>query len=298
MLLSKELEWRHLRYFVAVATELNFRKAAESLYISQPGLSRQIKQLEDVLGVALFERSTRKVTLTAAGSYLKTEVGFIGNHMESVVQQLKQIAQGNLGELRIGFLGSAMQNIIPELLLKLQELHPGIQTALTEMSNRAQLDQLLHDKLDLGFVRMARVPADLEMRPVFEDTFSLVVPKGQGRKPFKTLNQFQDTGFILFAQEYSPYYYDTVMSICENAGFTPKVAHKSVHAQTIFTLVANGMGVAIVPTSFQEGFKLNVDFIPLNQLPQRAVLSAVWKKSNRSPVLKHGLELLFGEGKV
>lgn len=290
-----QLELRHFNYFMAVAEELHYRKAAEKLFISQPGLSRQIKQMEEILGVKLFNRSKKKVSLTEAGQYLKEEVQFILNHLEITKKQLKLIDEGNSGELRIGFLGSAMQQVIPELLLGLRDAYPSIKTSLEELSNQAQVNAIMKDKLDMGFVRLARVPKELELKPVFEDTFSVVVPEDYDidQKSFKGMKTLQHEHFILFSQDYSPLYFDTVMSICEDAGFTPKVSHKSVHAQTIFTLVENKLGIAIIPTSLQYGFDMKVKFIALNKIKQRAVLSLIWKKDNRNPVLKNGIDLLL-----
>jgi DNA-binding transcriptional LysR family regulator len=290
-----QLELRHFNYFLAVAETLHFRQAAEKLFISQPGLSRQIKQMEEILGTRLFERNKRKVALTPAGEYLKTELEFVLNHLEVTKRQLKAISDGNLGEIRIGFLGSAMQNVIPELLLKLKEEYSGIKTSLEELSNNAQVNAVLKDKLDFGFVRLARVPKGIELRPVFEDTFSVVLPKGHklNSTSFKGVEQLSAESFVLFSQDYSPLYYDTVMSICEDAGFTPEVSHKSVHAQTIFKLVENHMGIAIVPTSLQYGFQMDVKFIELHKIQQRAILSVIWKSDNRNPVLQHCIDLLL-----
>ncbi|NNK75969.1 MAG: LysR family transcriptional regulator [Maribacter sp.] len=290
-----QLELRHFNYFLAVAEELHFRQAAEKLFISQPGLSRQIKQMEEILGTRLFERNKRKVALTPAGDYLKSELEFILNHLEVTKRQLKAIGEGNLGEIRIGFLGSAMQNVIPELLLQLKDKYSRIKTSLEELSNNAQVNAVLKDKLDFGFVRLSRVPKGIELHPVFEDTFSVVLPKGHSLNAtsFQGLHQLSTESFILFSQDYSPLYYDTVMSICEDAGFTPDVSHKSVHAQTIFKLVENSMGIAIVPTSLQYGFQMDVKFIELKKIPQRAVLSVIWKSDNRNPVLHRCIELLL-----
>ncbi|GMN06239.1 LysR substrate-binding domain-containing protein [Croceitalea sp. MTPC5] len=294
--MNYQIELRHLHYFLAVAEELHFRRAAEKLFISQPGLSTQIKRLEEVLETPLFLRDKKKVRLTAAGMYLKGEVAFLLNHLEQTKKQLKQIGAGHLGELRIGFLGSAMQKVIPKLLVRLKESHPGVHTSLEELSNNAQINALLKDRLDVGFVRLRRVPESLELRPVFEDTFSVVLPKDHKVKSatFKNMASFANDDFILFSQEYSPLYFDTVVSICEDAGFTPKVSHKSVHAHTIFKLVENGLGIAIVPTALQYGFDMEVRFIELKEVPQRAVLSVVWKADNRNPVLKPCLDLLLG----
>lgn len=295
--MSNQLELRHFKYFMAVSEELHYRKAAERLFISQPGLSRQIKQMEEILDAQLFIRSKKKVSLTPAGKYLKGELEFVLNHLALTKKQLKLINEGSSGELRIGFLGSAMQNVVPRLLVKLRDVYPNIKTSLDELSNHAQVDAVLKDKLDLGFVRLARVPKELTIKPVFEDTFSIVLPKNHhlNEKSFKGMKQLREESFVLFSQDYSPLYFDTVMSICEDAGFTPKVSHRSVHAQTIFTLVENKLGIAIIPTSLQYGFDLNVKFIELKKIKQRAGLSVIWKKDNRNPVLKHGVNLLLNE---
>ncbi len=292
-----QVELRHFNYFLAVAEELHFRHAAEKLFISQPGLSRQIKQMEEILGTSLFVRNKRKISLTPAGEYLKSELELILNHLEVTKKQLKSIGEGNLGEIRIGFLGSAMQNVIPELLIKLKDKYAGIKANLEELSNNAQVNAVLRDKLDVGFVRLARVPNGIELRPVFEDTFSVVLPKDHklNSASFKGVHQLAEESFILFSQDYSPLYYDTVMSICEDEGFTPKISHKSVHAQTIFKLVENNLGIAIVPTSLQYGFQMDVKFIEFKKISQRAVLSVIWKVDNRNPALQHCIDLLLNK---
>jgi DNA-binding transcriptional LysR family regulator len=293
--MSNQIELRHLTYFLAVAQELHFRKAAEKLFISQPGLSRQIKQMEEILKTQLFERNKKKVALTPAGHYLKKEVEFIFNHMEKIERQLKLVGDGNSGELRIGFLGSAMQQVIPKLLLEIKENYPKVKTSLEELSNFAQVDAVLNDQLDMGFVRVARVPSTLQMKTVFTDTFSLVLPERYPMltREFDGMQRFANEDFILFSQAYSPLYYDTIMSICQDAGFAPKVSHKSVHAHTIFKLVENHMGIAIVPTSLQNGFQMRVKFVELKDIPQRAELSVIWKKEHTNPVLKNCMELLL-----
>jgi DNA-binding transcriptional LysR family regulator len=293
--MNYQIELRHFVYFLAVAEELHYRKAAEKLYISQPGLSTQIKQMEGILQTQLFIRDKKKVRLTPAGEFLKGEVEFILNHLEQTKKQLKLIGEGHLGEIRIGFLGSAMQLVIPNLLLDLKEKFPFIHTSLEELSNRAQISAILRDKLDLGFVRLSRVPKGLKLKPVFEDTFSLVLPADHvlNEKQFKSIDQVATDDFILFSQDYSPQYYDTVLSICEDAGFSPNVSHKSVHAQTVFKLVENKLGIAIVPTALQYGFQMKVKFIELKKIKQRAVLSMVWKEDNRNPVLQNCMDLLL-----
>ncbi|MDF2158354.1 LysR family transcriptional regulator [Algoriphagus sp. CAU 1675] len=288
------MELRHLHYFKAVAEELNYRKAADRLFISQPGLSRQIKQLEELLGVQLFERDQKHVELTVAGAFLKEEVDFVLNHLEMTRSQLKEISEGRVGELRIGFLGSAANRVLPELLAKLNKNQPLITTNLEELSNSVQVEMIQKDKLDLGFVRLATVPDDLERKSVLKDTFSLVVPLNHPiqSQDFHSLNQFSEEPFILFSSDYSNYYFEQIMGIYKDAGFSPKIRHKSVHALTIFRLVENGMGVAIVPSSLKEGYDLKVRFMEIPGISQFTELSAIWKPNNRNPALQRVLGMV------
>ncbi|MRX63463.1 LysR family transcriptional regulator [Maribacter luteus] len=290
-----QLELRHFTYFLAVAEELHFRKAAEKLFISQPGLSRQIKQMEEILEVQLFIRDKKKVVLTPAGHYLKNKTEDIFHQIKEMKRQLQLIGEGDSGEIRIGFLGSAMHNVIPNLLLDLKDKFPKIKTSLEELPNTDQVEAVLKDELDLGFVRLSRVPAALQMTTVYEDTFSLVLPESYPMltRNYEGMHQFAHDNFILFSKEYSPFYYETIMSICSDAGFVPKVSHKTVHAHTIFKLVENNLGIAIVPTALQSGFRMRVKFIELKQIDQRALLSVIWKKDNPNPVLKNCVDLLL-----
>lgn len=290
-----QIELRHLRYFQVLAEELKYRSAAEKLFISQPGLTRQIIQMEEILNVSLFERSKRKVELTAAGSYLKAEVDFIFNHLEAIKTQLINIDQGKEAELRIGFLGSAAQKVVPELLLKLSQQYPGIQTTLEELSNKQQVELLEKHKLDIGFVRLPRVPDGMKTHSVYKDSFSVVLPKNHqlNSANFESVRQLREEPFIFFSSEDSPHYYDLIMSICEDQGFRPKVFHRSVHALTIFKLVEEGLGVAIVPSSLKEGYDVEVDFLEIKSIPQRTELFVIWKESNRNPALRHAIKLLL-----
>lgn len=288
------MELRHLHYFKAVSEALNFRRAAERLCISQPGLSRQIRQLEEELQVTLFERDQKSVSLTAAGSYLKGEVDFVLNHLETIKGQLNQIQAGKIGELRIGFLGSASNQIIPQLVSRLNTFQPLVSVNLEELSNSIQVEMVQTDKIDLGFVRLASVPEGLEMKTIARDSFSLVVSKNHPilEKDFVSMEQFKEESFILFSSDYSNFYYDQIIGICRDAGFSPKIQHKSVHALTIFRLIESGLGVAIVPTSIQEGYETNVRFMKIPNISRFTELSVIWKTANRNPVLSQVLAMI------
>lgn len=285
--MSNQIELRHLKYFLAVAEELHFRKAAEQLYISQPGLSRQIKQMEIDLGVTLFERDNRNVSLTKAGEYLKKEININLKVLDTILKQAQRIHNGVDGNLNFGYVGSAIQNIIPELLVKIRSEYPNIHFNLKEMDNQKQLKNLHTQEIDIGFVRLERVPNELETHPILEDTFSIVLPKNHklNTTNFKDLSQLKDEDFIMFDPSYSPNYHQKIMQIFDHFGFTPIISHRTVHASSIYKLVEHNFGISIVPTSLQLGNTLNVKFIELKSIPQRTILSAVWSKNNRNPIL-------------
>lgn len=288
------MELRHLRYFVVLAEELHFGRAAARLFIAQPGLSRQIRQLEDELEVKLFERNNRKVALTAAGAYFLRQSNQILGELEVSVANLRQIADGVRGQLRIGYIGSAMQRTIPELLLAVKEAYPNIRFSLREMDNPEQLEALRSREIDLGFVRVERVPPPLKTKAVFQDTFSLVLPKDHPTTTanFKGLASFKDAPFILFESTYSESYYEKVLQLFDGAGFVPTVSHSTVNASSIYRLVANGMGLSIVPTVLCDGYDMGVKFIELDRLPQRTTLRAVWHSEVNGKLLDWVLKLL------
>ena len=292
--MSNQIEHRHLRYFLAVAEELHFRKAAEKLFISQPGLSRQIKQMEQDLGVTLFERNNRRVALTKTGDYLQKELQINLKNLEDILAHSKLIHHGKEGHLTLGFVGSAMLQIIPAILKQFNSKFPKVMFKLEEMDNQKQIEGLLSQEIDVGFVRLERVPRSLEIHTVLKETFCLVLPKNHpvNKRNFKNLSQFKDSPFILFDPEYSVSYYEKVMQIFDGCGFAPIISHNTIHASSIYKLVENNLGVSIVPKSLQFGYDMNVKFIELDAIPQRAFLSIAWSKNNRNPMLQNILQLI------
>ena len=293
--MSNQIEIRHLKYFLAVAEDLHFRKAAERLFISQPGLSRQIKQMETELGFPLFDRTNKKVSLTKPGEYLKREISMTLKNLEDTITHARYLNEGVVGQINFGYVGSAMQNVLPELLLRIREENSNIHYNLKEMENPDQIEALLSQEIDLGFVRLKRIPRGLQIHPVFEDTFSLVLPKDHSlnKENFRNLSQLEKEPFILFEQTYSPDYFDQVMQIFKDSGFSPIISHNTVHASTIFKLVENNFGISIVPTALQFGYSGNIKFIELTKISQRTVLSVAWNSSNRNPILHKILEHLL-----
>ena len=289
-----QIELRHLRYFLAVAEELHFRKAAERLFISQPGLSRQIKVLEEALGVVLFERHTRKVVLTKVGEYLKIEFSAQIKMLSHTLENAKMLQDGKQGALKIGYVGSAMQEVIPNLLLNFEKKHPNILCSLKEIDNQQQLEALLSFSLDIGFVRLERVPRALEIKPILKENFCLVLPKDHeiDESNFKSLRQFKEASFILFDAQYSASYHEKVMQIFDNCGFTPLNSHNTIHSSSIFKLVENKFGISIVPKSLAQKRGHKIKFIELDMIAQKTTLSVIWNKKNTNPILNDVLALL------
>ena len=293
MLMSNQIEFRHIKYFLAVAEDLHFRKAAERLFISQPGLSRQIKQMEDDLGISLFERHNRKVALTKPGKYLQIELAKNLKNLEHIFNHAKLLNDGVGGDLKFGYVGSAMQEIIPNLLVQFRKEHPDVVFSLKEMDNERQIESLLSHDVDMGFVRLERVPRGLEILPLLKETFCLVLPKNHQitAKEFIGLSQFKDEPFILFDPKYSASYHEKVMQIFDESGFSPIVSHNTIHASSIYKLVENSFGISIVPKSLLSNHQ-GVRFIELDMISQRTVLSAVWNKDNKNPILHKTIELI------
>ncbi|MEJ6674013.1 MAG: LysR family transcriptional regulator [Polaribacter sp.] len=289
-----QIELRHMRYFLAVAEELHFRKAAEKLFISQPGLSRQIKTLEDALGIVLFERHTRKVVLTKVGEYLKIEFSMQIKMLSHTLENAKMLQDGKQGALKIGYVGSAMQEVIPNLLLNFEKKHPNILCNLKEIDNQQQLEALLSFSLDIGFVRLERVPRALEIKPILKENFCLVLPTDHeiDSSNFKSLGQFKEESFILFDAQYSASYHEKVMQIFDDCGFTPLNSHNTIHASSIFKLVENKLGISIVPKSLAQKRGHQIKFIELDLISQKTTLSVIWNKKNTNPMLKEVLQLL------
>ncbi|WP_299161477.1 LysR family transcriptional regulator [uncultured Tenacibaculum sp.] len=290
--MSYQIELRHFRYFLAVAEDLHFRKAAERLFISQPGLSRQIKQMEDDIGIQLFIRHNRKVQLTPAGLYLKNELTRNLKNLDNILDYAKLLQDGKDGKLEFGYVGSAMQDIIPNLLIQFKKKYPNVQFGLKEMDNQKQIDSLLSHDIDIGFVRLDRVPRGLAIKPILKESFCLVLPKEHpvNVDNFKGLHQLKNESFILFDPSYSPSYYEKVMQIFDESGFSPIVSHNTIHAASIYKLVENNFGLSIVPKSLQKGYNMDVKFIELHKIPQRTTLSVVWDKNNRNPIVASLLE--------
>lgn len=288
------MELRQLKYFITLAHELHFNRAAEKLFIVQPALTKQIKDLEEELGVLLFERTKRSVKLTPAGEFFRSRVENIIQQLEEAKNHVRWVEDGSKGELRIGYVGSCIHTFLPDLLSSLHEKYPHVQTYLNEMTSNSQLSAIQKGELDIAFLRNPPSDRNFGKKLVFSETFSLVLPKNHlvSEENFKNIAQLSDENFILPTRTDGELYYQVQTSICEDAGFSPKIAHETVHGHTVLKLVDHHLGITFLPTSFKEVTNANVKFIELKNISQRAEITALWNLSNPNPSLRRFLELL------
>jgi len=288
------MDLRQLRYFLTLADELHFGRAAEKLFIVQPALTKQIQGLENDLGVKLLNRSKRKVELTSAGKYFQEEIKQIVEKLERVKSQTKLVQEGNKGELRIGYVGSCIHTFLPDMLTLLHEQNPQIQTYLNEMTSSSQRIAIENGDLDIAFLRNPLPNQNLGQHLIFSETFSLIVPEKHpiNAENFKGVHQLKHEKFILPPKNDGELYYQLQLSICEQAGFTPIIAHETVHGHTVLNLVDHGLGITFLPSSFQHVTTANVKFIELENIPQKAEITAVWNLQNPNPSLNRFLDLV------
>ena len=288
------MEIRHLTYFKAVAQHLHFRNAAASLFISQPPLSRQIKELEDELGVQLFLRNNKRVELTEAGKYFLATVDSIFAQLEEskhTVQQIHQAADS--GELKIGYISSVYQPHLAEVLKSLRQFFPYIKTSLYERPTVKQIEALEQGKLDVGILRAPVHSEKLAVQTLFFDPFMVVVPSTiQKFNNNSELSEFiKKQPFIFFNKEYAPQYYDKLVEICHRLGFKPDITHEVNNVHSIVQLVEAGLGVSILPLSLKQQYAaLKLSFYDLEDMPVTTEVVLAYKRSNVSGALKWFIE--------
>ena len=280
------MELRHLRYFLAVAEELHFGRAAARVFIAQPPLSRQIRDLEEELGVRLFDRDSHGVALTAGGAAFLGEVRRLLEQLDQAIATTRHADRGELGTLRIGYVGSVVYSGLPEIVRAFRARLPRVEVRFQEMSPASQVEALLAFRLDVGF---ARGPVDepaLAVQTVLDETLVAALPLGHAlcsRRDVK-LSMLAREPFALTARVRGRGFHDYILTLCRSAGFSPSVVQEGSHFD-VLSLVAAGAAVAIVPTSLREIRPADVVYRPLRERPRTQVVMAT-RKGASSPVLR------------
>ena len=248
------MELRHLRYFLTLADELHFGRAAQRLAISQPPLSVAIQQLEAEVGAPLFLRNSRGVQLTAAGQALVPAAQAAIDGAAQALHAARDAASGQVGRLSIGFAGTMLYRGLPQMLRRFQAEHARLQLTLRELSSSEQLVELQHARLDAGFAHVAHAPAGLAAQLVSSQPFVACVPAvhALARKRTLPLDALAPEPLALVSRSVSPDYHARIVAACQAAGFTPQPLHEMQHWLSVVSLVSQGLAVALVPAALQQ----------------------------------------------
>jgi DNA-binding transcriptional LysR family regulator len=284
-----------LRYFLAVAEQLHFGRAAAALHISQPPLSRAIRALEQRLGVVLFARSRRRVELTPEGTRLLGEARRLLGQLERTVQEVRGMARGEEGRLRIGFVSLADYGVLPGLLKAFKSARPGIALALREMLSPEQAAALAAGELDFGLLLPPVSDAEpLEHLVVQRERFVVALPSshrlaaGKGKLAVSAL---AGEPFVMVPRDIAPGLYDIVTGLAARAGISFNVAQEAIQMQTVVSLVSSGLGVAIVPGCIANLGRRGVVYREINDRHPRLDLWLAWPRGALGTVARDFLAL-------
>ena len=261
---------KRLQQFVTLAEIGNFRRAAERLHMAQPPLSVSIRKLEQELGCALFERTGSGALLTPAGQAMLADARLALRHAKRCRQVVQEICAGEGGTIRLGFVGSATYALLPRLIPALRERHSSIALELSEGTSAEILDGLVARRFDAGLVRYPVLePGGFELLALDRDEFVLAVPKDSPlvRRPSLPLSDAADQPFIMYSQAQVPGLRVLVMQRCQASGFVPRVAQEANQVQTLLSLVASGLGVALVAGVARRVMPPGVSCVSLSDNP-------------------------------
>jgi len=283
------MDLRHLKYFIAVAEELNIGRAALRLHISQPPLTRQIQQLEEELGVQLLIRTPRGVELTQAGEMFLEEARNIRSLVEQAIERTKRAGQGQLGRIDIGIFGTGILSAIPKLLQLFRDAHPDVRVVLHTMSKDEQIEALRQKRISVGFNRMLAQQHDLTNELIIQERLYLAVNQSHplsGQKAV-SFNELAKYPLVMFPTGARPNFVDRVIELCRDAGFAPEISQIVGDAVTGVALVAGGFGITVVPESVITLTPPGIVYIPFADAQSATVdLSCIYRKDDHSPILQ------------
>jgi len=287
---------RQLRYFIAVAEELSFTRAAARLHLSQPPLSQQIQSLEKDLGVRLLERNRRNVALTAPGKLFLVQARQLLASADLARSQVVAAAAGYRGQLRLAYTVSvSFHPTFPRTLLRYGQIAPDVRLQLCEMYTQAQYTALLDNQIDVGFVRYApTLPQDarrLRLVVIAQEPLLIALPAAHplAGRPKLRLAELARDAFVSQPRELASTFYDRLVKLANNAGFEPAIAQQAQQLNGLLALVAAGMGIALVPASMQAVHLDGVRYVPLEDVEASMLLAAASRADDHSPALQHFL---------
>lgn len=273
------MELRHLRYFVALAEELHFGRAAAYLHIVQPALSKQISALEKELGVRLFERTKRHVELTEAGAAFFADALDVLSQADLAAERARAVGHGESGVLVIGFIPPALNSVLPEALRAYRSRHPNVRLVLRECTNRAALEGVLTDRMHIAFVRMPFEPRGLQVETVYEEPVVLAIPEGHRLAAYTSvpMSELRDESLVMIPRAQEPELHDYYVALCQDVGFSPRIVHDATTTLVAVGLVASGAGIAFVPESTRVVARSGMVYRPMQDPTPRFRLAATWR---------------------
>lgn len=273
------MNFKQLTYFLAVAEELHFGRAAERLDMAQPPLSRQIKQLEEELGAVLFNRGRSSISLTQAGERLLERGKSILRQLDDTRLEVRRLGQGAEGRLRIGFVGSATFGILPNIIKSFRANYPEVNLSLVPMNNAQLHRALVSRELDVAFARPALKDAEFLTKELLEEKLILALPDvvDTGGRTVAKLERLETHNLILYPEYPRPSYADFVLEACEKAGFKVPLRVWCMDLQTALSLVSVGEGVCIVPESVSSAPRQGMKFLKIEPEIARTALSVNYR---------------------
>jgi DNA-binding transcriptional LysR family regulator len=292
------MELRQLRYFIAVAEELHFTRAAARLHIGQPPLSHAIQMLEQDVGARLLERSKRWVRLTEAGRLFLVDA----RHIVALAEQARQTAQraerGELGELRIGFTYSTpLTPLFAATINRYRQAYPQVTLILQELATLRQLDSLEQRSIDLGFIRPPELPIPPTIRTTAlrEDPLVVVLPSSHrlAARPVLAIAELANESFVMYPQGAGTGIYPQIFRLCREAGFVPRVTQTANESSTIIGLVAAGSGITVLPAAFEQIALEGVSYRPLSDKGAITMLYLAQREEAAAPLVAAFVDMLL-----
>jgi DNA-binding transcriptional LysR family regulator len=291
--MDHEVELRHLRYFIAVAEELHFGRAAIRLHLAQPPLSQQIRRLEDLLGYPLFTRTSRSVRLTPAGEAYLERARRLLLSAQRDLDEARAIARGESGSLHFGFVGSAMLTSLPAALRAYREAFPRVELILSESFTSRVTQGLQEGSLDIGILRDGDPAEDIHIETLFTEPFVAVVPAQHPLATRRWLSPvaLRDEPFIFYPANAGSRAFEKPMSICEEHGFRPRIVQTGTHWLTIMRLVGTGLGVSIAPACVSQINATESICIPLRGVDVGSQVDIAWRKDSNHAMVRRFAEV-------
>jgi DNA-binding transcriptional LysR family regulator len=292
---NEYLELRHLKYFVAVADELHFGRAAERLGMSQPPLSQQIHALEQRLGAKLFERKGRGIALSSAGSALLPRARSLLTQAERAAESVARTQRGELGELHLGLMSSGpFTVVVPRVLVRFRERLPDVRLFIHELPSSHQIDALEQGVIDVGVIRPDALPDGIKAIELFKDSLTVVVhssnPLAATPGPID-ISELAHEDFIVFQRHLGTRLYDEVIALCTKSGFSPRILYEVRELPTIIGLISGGFGVAVLPGSVQRMMVQNVVYRPVAHMESATAVWAIYRDDASNPMVNAFLEI-------